>query len=69
MIAAALAPDEIVVVGEVTAAWHEIGRTIEAEMRQHPLAKGVRLRPAYDATSARLRSTVALVFAETFPPH
>jgi len=29
MIAAALAPDEIVVVGEVTAAWHEIGRTVE----------------------------------------
>jgi len=69
MIAAALAPDEIVVVGEVTAAWHEIGRTVEAEMRQHSLAKGVRLRPAYDGTSARLRSTVALVFADTFPPH
>jgi predicted NBD/HSP70 family sugar kinase len=68
MIAAALAPDEIVVVGEITAAWHEIGHLVEAEMRQHPLATGVRLRPAYDGASARLRSAVALVFAETFPP-
>ncbi len=67
MVAAALAPAEIVVVGEITAAWHEIGQIVEAEMRKHPLARAVRLRPAYDGASARLRSAVALVFAETFP--
>lgn len=67
MVAAALAPAEIVVVGEITAAWHEIGQIVEAEMRQHPLARTVRLRPAYDGASARLRSAVALVFAEAFP--
>jgi predicted NBD/HSP70 family sugar kinase len=67
MVAAALAPAEIVVVGEITAAWHVIGHIVEAEMRQHPLARAVRLRPAYDGASARLRSAVALVFAETFP--
>ncbi len=65
MIAAALAPDEIVVVGEITAAWHEVGAVVERELRQHPLAKTVRLRPAYDGPSARLRSAVALVFAES----
>jgi predicted NBD/HSP70 family sugar kinase len=67
MVAAALAPAEIVVVGEITAAWHDIGHIVEAEMRKHPLAKAVRLRPAYDGASARLRSAVALVFTETFP--
>jgi len=67
MVAAALAPEEIVVVGEITAAWHDIGGIVEAEMRQHPLARTVRIRPAYDGASARLRSAVALVFAEVFP--
>jgi predicted NBD/HSP70 family sugar kinase len=67
MIAAALAPAEIVVVGEITAAWHEIGAIAEAQLRMHPLARTVRLRPAYDGASARLRSAVALVFADTFP--
>ncbi len=67
MIAAALAPAEIVIVGEITAAWHEIGPTVEAELRKHSLGRKVRLRPAYDGASARLRSAVALVFADTFP--
>lgn len=67
MIAAALAPAEIVFVGEITAAWHEIGPTVEAELRKHSLGRTVRLRPAYDGASARLRSAVALVFADSFP--
>jgi predicted NBD/HSP70 family sugar kinase len=67
MVAAALAPVEIVLVGEITAAWHDIGQIVETEMRQHPLARTVRLRPAYDGASARLRSAVALVFANSFP--
>jgi len=36
-------------------------------MKRHPLASTVRLRPAYDGASARLRSAVALVFGKTFP--
>ena len=67
MIVAALAPAEIVVVGEITSVWHEIGHIIEAQMQQHPLASNIRLRPAYDGASARLRSAVALVFAKNFP--
>jgi len=67
MIAAALAPAEIVVVGEITAAWHMIGPAVEGQLRTHPLGRTVLLRPAYDGASARLRSAVALVFADTFP--
>ncbi len=66
MIAAALAPAEIVIVGEITVAWHDIGHIVEAEMKRHPLSRTVRLRPAYDGASARLRSAVALVFAKNF---
>jgi predicted NBD/HSP70 family sugar kinase len=67
MVAAALAPEEIIVVGEITAAWHEVGSIIEAEMRKHSLATNIRIRPSYDGASARLRSAVALVFADAFP--
>jgi predicted NBD/HSP70 family sugar kinase len=67
MVAAALAPAEIVVVGEITAVWHDFGHIIEAEMQRHPLASTVRLRPAYDGTAARLRSAVALVFDRSLP--
>jgi predicted NBD/HSP70 family sugar kinase len=67
MIAAALAPSEIVVVGGITAAWHQIGHIVESELKQHPLADSVRLRPAYDGGAARLRSAVALVLSEALP--
>jgi predicted NBD/HSP70 family sugar kinase len=65
MVAAALAPEEVVIVGEITAAWHRIGPTLEAEMRKHSLAKTTRLRPAYDGGAARLRSAVALVLSKS----
>jgi predicted NBD/HSP70 family sugar kinase len=61
MIATALAPREIVIVGDFTSAWYRFGPMIEAEMRLHALTSGTILRPAYDGGSARLRSAVALV--------
>jgi predicted NBD/HSP70 family sugar kinase len=61
MIATALAPKEIVIVGDFTSAWYRFGPTIEAEMRRHALSSAAVLRPAYDGGSARLRSAVALV--------
>jgi predicted NBD/HSP70 family sugar kinase len=64
MIAAVLAPREIVVVGDVTTAWHTFGSVIEAEMKKHSLSRVPILRPAYDGNSARLRSAVALVLSE-----
>jgi predicted NBD/HSP70 family sugar kinase len=61
MIAVALAPKEIVVVGDLTTWWHRLGPTIEGEMRRNPLHTSTVLRPAYEGSSARLRSAVALV--------
>ena len=65
MIAAALAPAEIIVVGDCTTAWKRMDRIIERELRKHPLARKVILRPCLDAATARLRSAVPLVLTET----
>jgi hypothetical protein len=64
MIASALAPREIVVVGDITGVWHSFGPIVETEMRKHSLSKSPVLRPAYDGNAARLRSAVALVLSE-----
>ena len=64
MIAAALAPTEIIVVGEITSAWHMIGPKVELSLRKSSLAGSIRVRPAYDGASARLRSAVALVLTD-----
>lgn len=64
MISSALAPNEIVVVGDITAAWHTLGPIVEAEMKKNSLSKLPHLRPAYDGNAARLRSSVALVLSE-----
>ncbi len=61
MIASALAPSEIVIVGDITSAWHMFGPTVEAELRQNALSKEPRLRPSFEGNTARLRSAVALV--------
>jgi predicted NBD/HSP70 family sugar kinase len=64
MIASALAPSEIVVVGDITTAWHVAGPVIEAEMRRNRLVRIPKLRPARGGNQARLRSAVALVMNE-----
>jgi predicted NBD/HSP70 family sugar kinase len=65
MIASALAPSEIVVVGDITVMWELAGPLVEAEMRRNPLARVPLLRPAYEGDTARLRSAVALVMNES----
>jgi hypothetical protein len=65
MIASALAPSEIIVVGDITTLWHLAGPLIENEMLRLPLATVPRLRPAQEGNKARLRSAVALVMHET----
>lgn len=64
MIACALAPSEIVVVGDITTIWSLAGPWIEAEMRRNPLVRVPSLRPAHEGNKARLRSAVALVMNE-----
>jgi predicted NBD/HSP70 family sugar kinase len=61
MVASALAPSEIVVVGDITAAWYLFGPIVESELNLNALSKAPRLRPAFEGNTARLRSAVALV--------
>lgn len=68
MIVAGLAPEEIVVVGDVTRQWHRFGPVIEAEVAAGVLVgKPPRIRPA-EGLMARLRGTVALVLQKHFGP-
>jgi phospholipase C len=64
MIASALAPSEIVAVGEITSMWDFAGPLVEAEMRRNPLVRIPRIRTAHEGKKARLRSAVALVMNE-----
>ena len=61
MIASALAPSEIVIVGDITSAWQMLGPSVEAELRQNALTREPKLRPSFEGNTARLRSAVALV--------
>jgi predicted NBD/HSP70 family sugar kinase len=68
MIVAGLAPERIVVVGELTRSWKRFGGVIEAEVQAQVLPGGCapRLVPAYEDGMARLRGTVALVLRKHF---
>src|SRR5262245_8433950 len=68
MIVAGLAPQEIVVVGDVARQWHRFGPVIEAEVAASVLVgTPPRVRPA-EGLMARLRGTVALVLQKHFGP-
>jgi predicted NBD/HSP70 family sugar kinase len=68
MIVAGLAPEQIMVIGELTKSWHRFGPVIEAELQAQVLPGGCapRLIPAYEDGMARLRGTVALVLQKHF---
>lgn len=68
MIVAGLAPERIILVGELTRAWHRFGPIIESEVQDQVLPGGAvpRLIPAYEDGMARLRGTVALVMQKDF---
>ena len=68
MIVAGLAPERIILVGELTRAWHRFGSIIESEVQDQVLPGGVTpcLIPAYEDGMARLRGTVALVMQRAF---
>lgn len=68
-IVSTLAPEEIVVVGELARHWDRIGRVVADEVASGMLAgKPPRVRPAVDPGIARLRGTVALVLKRHFGP-
>jgi predicted NBD/HSP70 family sugar kinase len=66
IIASICAPDEIVVVGEVTMAWPIIDSIIEAELRRPVTTSIPKVRPSYDGTLVRLRSAMALILNEQY---
>src|ERR1700678_1635480 len=65
MIASALAPGEIIVVGDITTIWLFAGPLTESEISRLPSARVPRLSPAREGNKARLRSAVALVMHDT----
>lgn len=68
MIVAGLAPEKIVVVGDLTRSWHRFGGLIESEVRAQVLPGGCApvLMPAHEDGMARLRGTVALILQKDF---
>jgi predicted NBD/HSP70 family sugar kinase len=67
MLAAGFAPAAIVIVGEITRAWHRFGPAIKKEVAAFPLPGNMpRIQPAHDGETARLRGTVALVLQKHF---
>lgn len=70
MIVAGLAPERIVVVGDLTRSWHRFGPVIESEVRAQVLPGGCPpvVVPAHEDGMARLRGTIALVLWNDFSP-
>jgi|SRR5579883_2149122 len=68
MVVAGIAPERIIVVGDLTRSWHRFGPIIESEVAAQVLAGGTapKLTPAYEDGMARLRGTVALVLQKDF---
>ena len=68
MIVAGLAPERIIVIGDLTRSWHRFGPVIEAEVEGQVLPGGCMplITPAHEDGTARLRGTVALVLQKHF---
>jgi predicted NBD/HSP70 family sugar kinase len=68
MIVAGLAPERIIVIGDVTRCWRRIGPVVEAEVHAQVLPGGCppRVIPVHEDGMARLRGTVALVLEKHF---
>ncbi len=68
MIVAGLAPERIIIIGDLTKSWQRFGPVIEAEVQAQVLPGGCapRLIPVHEDGMARLRGTVALVLQKHF---
>jgi predicted NBD/HSP70 family sugar kinase len=68
MIVAGLAPERIIVIGDLTRSWRRFGPVIEAEVQAQVLPGGCAplIIPAHEDGLARLRGTVALVLQKHF---
>ena len=62
-----VAPDVIVVIGEVTRAWNLVGPIIDEAVKRHSFTRaGTRVVPADPTSQPRLRGTIALVLQKHF---
>ena len=62
-----LAPDMIVVVGEVTRAWRNVGQVITDSIKAHSFTRAaIRIVPTDPISQPRLRGTIALVLQKHF---
>lgn len=62
-----LAPDMIVIVGEVTRAWDKVGPIIKETVAQHSFTRAeTQIVPSDPITQPRLRGTIALVLLKHF---
>jgi predicted NBD/HSP70 family sugar kinase len=62
-----LAPDMIVIVGEVTRAWEKVGPIIKDTVRRHSFTRAeTQIVPSDPITQPRLRGTIALVLLKHF---
>jgi predicted NBD/HSP70 family sugar kinase len=62
-----LAPDVIVVIGEITRAWDFVGPIINESVAQHSFSHaGTRIVPTNPSSQPRLRGTIALVLQKHF---
>jgi predicted NBD/HSP70 family sugar kinase len=68
MIVAGLAPERIIIIGDLTRSWPRFGPVIEAEVRAQALPGGraPQVIPVHEDGMARLRGTVALVLRKDF---
>jgi predicted NBD/HSP70 family sugar kinase len=64
MLISGLDPKEVVVVGDVTAAWPLLEPVIDAEIKRNSLSQSPILRPSNHGNSARLRGAVALILSK-----
>ena len=71
MIVAGLAPERIIVIGELTKSWHRFGPVIESEVRALVLQGGFPplLIPAHEEGMARLRELSRWCFRSISAPN
>ncbi len=67
MLISGLAPNLILVIGEVTRSWNRVGPVIESVVAQHRVTQApARILPADYMEQPRLRGTVAMVLQKHF---
>jgi predicted NBD/HSP70 family sugar kinase len=67
MLITGLAPDVLMVVGEVTRAWDKVGPIVAEAVKRRSFTHAVtRIVPAGSEVQSRLRGTVALVLQKHF---